>query len=336
MINRQHVGWMAVTALLAGTAGWVRAGQEEEQPKQAREIVIRTVTEGETKLPEYWLGVGGEAADEALQAQLGLDGGLVVRDVVENSPAAKAGLKKHDIILQLGEKPIRSLPELIQAMRDTNGAETTVVFLRGGKKESAQVSPEKRPMDDVAARIVKVHPRIEGFRTEIDQLVEKLRSGEAEGLRLLTVRPGVELGGTHVFRMENFPDNTQVTVRKDGDGPAKVEITREGKTWKVTEETLEELPEELRGPVKEMLKNSHKFHLEKAKPSAVDAAREGAHQFRLQLSGEGQPLVVRPLRAHVEAVATARGDDEVHKKLDALLKAVQKIEQDLQELKPKE
>ena len=70
----------------------------------------------------YWIGVKffdfSEEASEALRSQLNLEKGrgLVVSDVVAESPAAKAGLKKYDVIVTVGEQPVGKPSELVKAV----------------------------------------------------------------------------------------------------------------------------------------------------------------------------------------------------------------------------
>src|SRR3954468_15877494 len=55
---------------------------------------------------EYWLGVQIAALPEVAKQQLGIDQGLVVEDVAPDSPAAKAEIKKHDILTKAGDTPL--------------------------------------------------------------------------------------------------------------------------------------------------------------------------------------------------------------------------------------
>ena len=54
------------------------------------------------RVDRSWLGVGVEEASEALQSQLGLAPrvGLLVTYVTSDSPAAKAGLEKNDVLVE--------------------------------------------------------------------------------------------------------------------------------------------------------------------------------------------------------------------------------------------
>jgi hypothetical protein len=88
------------------------------------------------------LGVRVEAPSAVLADQLDLPKGqgLVIEDVTPDSPAAKAGLKSHDILLQFNGKPVPSSPaEFADALRDIKvDATVDVIVKRKGKEEKVK------------------------------------------------------------------------------------------------------------------------------------------------------------------------------------------------------
>ena len=84
------------------------------------------------------LGVLARAPESALTAQLDLpkDQGMVLEEVGANSAAAKAGMKRHDILLELNGKPVPSKKEDFVKLLDSIKAKTPVgaVVVRKGKK----------------------------------------------------------------------------------------------------------------------------------------------------------------------------------------------------------
>jgi HPt (histidine-containing phosphotransfer) domain-containing protein len=123
-----------------------RAARETDEER----VIVETV---ETDAPPAravrrelpWLGVSAEEAPEALTAQLGLDPGvgLVVEYVGESSPAAKAGLKKNDLLVEFEGQALvhpAQLRKLVQARKV--GDLVKVAFYRAGKKETATAKLE--------------------------------------------------------------------------------------------------------------------------------------------------------------------------------------------------
>ena len=70
--------------------------------------------------------------------------GVVISEVAKGSPAYKAGLKKGDIIISLGEEDIKSLAEFrYQLYKHKIGEEVKVKFIRNNKKQEVKVKLSK-------------------------------------------------------------------------------------------------------------------------------------------------------------------------------------------------
>jgi hypothetical protein len=86
-----------------------------------------------------WLGVGADEVPEALASQLGLNHGegLVATMVASNSPAAKAGLQKHDVLVEIDGQLLvhpAQLRKLVRAHKE--GDNIKITYYRAGKKDS--------------------------------------------------------------------------------------------------------------------------------------------------------------------------------------------------------
>jgi C-terminal processing protease CtpA/Prc len=111
---------------------------------------------GEEKT-EYFIGVNVDPVDDALRSQLGLQAGkgMLITDVIANSPAEKAGVKKHDIILELTEKPIDKFEDLSKQVQANKDKPTTLKILRAGKPMNIPIAG--------ATRKVETSPPAENF-----------------------------------------------------------------------------------------------------------------------------------------------------------------------------
>lgn len=98
--------------------------------------------------PKYRIGVSVAPASGVLRAQLKLpkDQGLVITGFVpeKDSPAEKAGLKLHDVLLSAEENPLKSVGDLSKAVQDSKGKPVKLDFVREGKRLSISVTPEKK------------------------------------------------------------------------------------------------------------------------------------------------------------------------------------------------
>ena len=98
-------------------------------------------------MSEYWIGIDGIAPDEALRAQLEIPAGqgLLINQVVDDSPASRAGLKAYDVLLTCQELPIAEVPDLAKILTDKKESVLTLRLIRGAKRILIEVKPERRP-----------------------------------------------------------------------------------------------------------------------------------------------------------------------------------------------
>jgi hypothetical protein len=96
---------------------------------------------------EYWIGIDGVSPDDALRAQLELPAGqgVLVNQVVEESPAAKAGLKQYDVLLACHDQPLAEIADLAKIIAEKKETLLTLRLIRGGKRILIEITPEKRP-----------------------------------------------------------------------------------------------------------------------------------------------------------------------------------------------
>ncbi|HEX5219630.1 MAG TPA: PDZ domain-containing protein [Verrucomicrobiae bacterium] len=95
-----------------------------------------------------WLGVYAEEASEALGSQLGLSSGegLLVTYVAADSPAAKAGLQKNDVMVALRDQLLVHPSQLIKLIRaQKDGDVVNLTIYRQGKKQVITATLGKRP-----------------------------------------------------------------------------------------------------------------------------------------------------------------------------------------------
>jgi hypothetical protein len=102
-----------------------------------------------SEVPKFIIGVSVSEAPEALMVQLGRenDSAVVVDSVIEDSPAAKAGVKQFDLILKAAGEPVHSAPELTKAVKSSEGKPIELVLLRTGKELKVEITP--RPNEPV-------------------------------------------------------------------------------------------------------------------------------------------------------------------------------------------
>lgn len=128
------------------------AGTASAGPDAVAISSIGPVEEDETeaKKDRTWLGVSIEEGSEALAAQLDLPpgAGLVVTYVAPDSPAAKAGLEKNDVLVKLDGQLLvvpAQLKKLIEVRKP--GDTIKLVFYNAGKKQEVSTTLGKAPAE---------------------------------------------------------------------------------------------------------------------------------------------------------------------------------------------
>jgi S1-C subfamily serine protease len=112
----------------------------------ARSIADQLIAEGKASHP--YIGILGQTVDEDVAQRFGLavQKGAMITDVVEPSPASKAGLAQGDIIIEFDGTKINSMEELIAAIRSKRvGDKVRVVYLRGKERRTAELTLEEKP-----------------------------------------------------------------------------------------------------------------------------------------------------------------------------------------------
>ncbi|HUL55006.1 MAG TPA: DegQ family serine endoprotease [Opitutaceae bacterium] len=112
----------------------------------ARHVMDSLVTTG--KVVRGFLGVTIQDVTPNLAEQFHLQSpkGAIVSDVTPDSPAAKAGLKSDDVILDYNGKPLKDSRQLKFAVAATTpGSEVKVRLLRDGKEETVSVKVGELP-----------------------------------------------------------------------------------------------------------------------------------------------------------------------------------------------
>ncbi len=108
------------------------------------------------KVTRGWLGVAIQEVTPELAKSFGLKKaeGALIAEVFRGSPAAKAGIRRGDIILKFGSEEIDGPYDLSLAVGQTKpDADVSVVLLRGGKREEVKVGIGKQQEQEQQAGI---------------------------------------------------------------------------------------------------------------------------------------------------------------------------------------
>jgi serine protease Do len=95
------------------------------------------------------LGATVDELPEQLAQYFGATGGVLVASVIQDSPAARAGLRAGDVITKVGGMAVKSRSDLTQALRNVDSSgETTIEIVRDKKEASltAKMDAPRRPI----------------------------------------------------------------------------------------------------------------------------------------------------------------------------------------------
>jgi serine protease Do len=112
----------------------------------ATPIIEELVNKGYVTRP--WLGVGLYTVDQTAITQLDLkvEKGVLVTQVVADSPADKAGLKKWDVIVSISGEDVTNVQELTQMLHAaTIGEPLEIKYWRGDTEYTTTVTPTESP-----------------------------------------------------------------------------------------------------------------------------------------------------------------------------------------------
>ena len=103
-------------------------------------------------------------AEEAAKANA--TGGVAIESVREGTPAARAGLRGGDIVLEFDGERVRSTRQFSRLVRETpEGRAVRATVLRDGSRQTLEVTPDRQRAQivtppDIAAAVPRVMPRL--------------------------------------------------------------------------------------------------------------------------------------------------------------------------------
>ncbi len=192
--------------------------------------------------PQPFLGVVTQPVPPALSNQLGLDEGfgLVVEDVLPGSPAAAAGIHRHDILKRINDQHLISQDQLATLVQAAGkDVEVTLTVLRKGQEQkvTAKIAEQNRP----ARRLFRdggpgglplldtdtINQQVERLNGEIQEHQKRLMDVQKRSAETLDKA----IAGVNRFAAELLPQDV-LTENRTGGGPrVSVHSTNSSSTW---------------------------------------------------------------------------------------------------------
>ncbi len=150
------------------------------------------------KVQRAFLGISIQTLDGETKQKLGLNtdliGGVYVGGVGKGSAAEEAGLQTGDIITKIGDKEVKSAPELQEIIgRKRPGDKVTVTFERAGKKKTVEVTLKNEAGNTEITKAATPAETMAILGIEVEELNgrEAARLGIPGGLRIKSISKGL-------------------------------------------------------------------------------------------------------------------------------------------------
>jgi membrane-associated protease RseP (regulator of RpoE activity) len=284
MTGKSIVTLFLGTFFLVGSSLFLRADSENEKTQNSAEPNKNTTTLAPSS---FWIGVQVTPVPDILLSHFGVNkenvgksGRVVVEQIITDSPAAKAGLKRGDVILQFAGKEINSLYDLVGQVAEAKKTTQPIQIIRNGAKLDLNITPTLRPVESM---VVQGNPMFSGhsimpqpllpspgmklgpdiwigprdpqkMMREMEEYFRQMQGG-GDGDQLLII-PNQDEKQTN-FATSGKQLSVSSITEKDGKTKIRVkQILKSGsstdeKEWEV--ENTDDLPEEIRNEVKTLL-----------------------------------------------------------------------------------
>ncbi len=187
----------------------------------AHDIMTQLINRG--KVVRGWLGIGIQDLSPELAAGFGVkeDAGVLVADVMKDGPAAAAGLKPGDVIVEFGGTPIKDVPDLQKRVAAIEpGRAAPVKVMREKKVVTLSVTVGEQPTDD--AMDAEGGDEILGLTVEplTPETAQQNRLSAQSGLLVTEVAPGSAGAAAGIKAGDAILEVNRRPISDDGRPPA--------------------------------------------------------------------------------------------------------------------
>lgn len=182
------------------------------------------------------IGVMAEEAGTVLRSQLKLrDSGLLVKSVSDNTPAQEAGMVEGDILLKAGDVELKTVPDLLESVRKSEGKPVSFLVLHAGDETTIEVTPRKLPADHSVFTVDNIWHDIDfdSDGTVRSRIGELMKNGKTNSIRLHRVGPGIVIDRSNSIGKN--PKEIRVKVRAEkAENEQKSDNTKESTASRIS------------------------------------------------------------------------------------------------------
>ena len=181
----------------------------------------------------YRLGVVLSEISPHLRDDLKIDSGVMIDEVVSDSPAEKAGLKDGDIIVGIDGKKVESERDIRRALRNMQEpGQVAIEIVRDGKPMTLQVKPEKNEIN-IMTRFGRNHIGVDVRELDAD-LAKYFQTAPDSGLLITRVNPDSPADRAGLKSGDVITSFEGKKIRSDEDLREAIDDVKEGQTGTIS------------------------------------------------------------------------------------------------------
>lgn len=204
------------TAIISGNSGG-NVGIGFAIPINVAKGILKDLKEKGT-VTRGWLGVMIQKITPDLAESFNLDRteGALVGDVIPNSPAEKAGIKRGDVIVKFDKEEVRTMEALPKIVGNTQpGKAVKVEIIRDGKKKVLDVTIAV--LKDEEMKVAALDPMGIQVQDITPDIAQSLNLDKVEGVLVSDVTPGEAGGEAGLKRGDIISEVNRKKIKNTGD-----------------------------------------------------------------------------------------------------------------------
>jgi len=209
------------TAIISGPTGGGNVGIGFAIPVNIAKTILTALRE-KGKVTRGWLGVMIQKITPELAKSFSLkdDSGALVGDVIPDGPAAKAGIKRGDVIVKFNGQEVNDVGQLPKIVASTTpDTQVDVVVIRGGRSQTLNV--HIAILKDGEAKVAQVEPHRDSLGMQgqdiTPDLAQSLGLDNDEGVLVSDVTAGESAAEAGIRRGDVITEIDRKPIRNMAD-----------------------------------------------------------------------------------------------------------------------
>ncbi len=209
------------TAIFSRSGGYMGIGFAIPA-NMVKNVVKELMTSG--KVVRGWLGVYIQDVNEDLAANFGYDGdkGVLIADIMEDSPAEKSDVKIGDIIIGVDGKKVDNVYELRRVIASSKpGSTVNLKLVRKGETKTVKFTIGEMPVKTASKDDATTSPTEDSIGLVVHEIDERIayqfRIKDTSGVVVVKVKPGSFAAAAGIIKGDVIKEIEKSPVADIGD-----------------------------------------------------------------------------------------------------------------------